>query len=520
MSPSERVPHVIVFDSRRVSVPVWVVTSGAMKGLLVGAILIPAVVAIVSARQAGSELEVLQIRPNFYLIAGAGANVGVQVGEDGVIVVDAGAASNAGDVVAAIRKISSAPIRYVINTNADADHVGGNETISKAGVTLLGTRVTGLPGSANFNGPGPAPASILAMEQVLGRMSAPTGQSSPFSVASWPTETFEFGYKNLYLNGEGIEVLHQPAAHSDGDAIVFFRRSDVIVAGDILDTTRFPVIDVAKGGSIQGEIDALNRLVQMAIPSVPIITREAGTSVIPGHGRVCDQFDVVFYRDMITIIRDRVRDMKSAGMTLEQVKAALAGTGVRGPVRVEFRSLDDEPVHRGHLSQPGAGEIVTRGPAGVSVLISLMLLAAATPSSAQRGGAAAPSRSARESAPVDLTGYWVSFVTEDWRFRMMTPPKGDYARVPLSPEGRKVADGWNPAADQAAGNECKAFGAAAHHARARTVPHHVAGRCHACASTRTPARRRANCALARRRLRASGHGRAARSHAGTRRPNR
>ena len=131
----------------------------------------------------------------------------------------------------------------------------------------------------------------------------------------------------MYLNGEGIEVLHQPSAHSDGDAIVFFRRSDVVVAGDVLDTTRFPVIDVARGGSIDGEIAALNRLVDIAIPSVPIVSREEGTLVIPGHGRVCDQLDVVEYRDMVTIVRDRVRDLIRAGASLDQVKAAAPARG-------------------------------------------------------------------------------------------------------------------------------------------------------------------------------------------------
>ncbi len=126
----------------------------------------------------------------------------------------------------------------------------------------------------------------------------------------------------MYLNGEGIEVFHQPAAHTDGDAIVFFRRSDVVVAGDVLDTRRFPVIDIAKGGSIQGEIAALQKLIETAIPSVPIVSRDAGTLIIPGHGRICDQLDVVEYRDMVTIIRDRVRDLMKQGLTLEQVKAA------------------------------------------------------------------------------------------------------------------------------------------------------------------------------------------------------
>jgi len=310
-----------------------------MRRLLVGAGLIPAVVVIAAAQetrpagrtlsgppaQQSEEIEVLQLRPNVHMIAGAGANVTVQVADDGVVVVDSGSTGTV--VLAAIRKITDAPIRYVINTSADADHVGGNETISKAGVTLLGTRVTGLPNSSNFNGPGPGPASILAMEQVLTRMSAPTGQRAAYPVASWPTETFPAGQKNVYLNGEGIEIVHQPAAHSDGDAIVFFRRSDVIAAGDIVDTTHFPAINLAQGGSIQGEIDALNRLVNLAIPSVPIITREEGTLVVPAHGRVCDQFDVVAYRDMVTIIRDRVREMKAAGRTIDQIKAAAPAKG-------------------------------------------------------------------------------------------------------------------------------------------------------------------------------------------------
>jgi glyoxylase-like metal-dependent hydrolase (beta-lactamase superfamily II) len=158
-------------------------------------------------------------------------------------------------------------------------------------------------------------------------MSAPTGQASPYAAEALPTETFDQPRKYMFLNGEGIEVLHQPAAHTDGDVVVFFRRSDVVVAGDVLDMTRFPVIDVTNGGSIEGEIAALNRIVELAIPSVPIVSREAGTIVIPGHGHLCDQFDVVEYRDMVSIIRDRVRDLRDAGMTLEQIKAAAPARG-------------------------------------------------------------------------------------------------------------------------------------------------------------------------------------------------
>ena len=275
-----------------------------------------------SATDTGN-IEVLQLRPNFFMIAGAGGNIGVQVGDDGVVVVDAGSAPKAGAALAAIKKLTTQPIRYVINTSADPEHVGGNETLSKAGQTLFTAPGSlGVPG--NFLG---GVASILAAEKVLERMSAPTGQASPFPVGAWPTETFDYPRKYMYLNGEGIEVLHQPAAHTDGDVLVFFRRSDVVVAGDILDTARFPVIDVARGGTINGEIAALNRLVELAIPSVPIVSREAGTLVIPGHGRVCDQLDVVEYRDMVTIIRDRIRDLVKAGTTLDQIKAASPARG-------------------------------------------------------------------------------------------------------------------------------------------------------------------------------------------------
>jgi glyoxylase-like metal-dependent hydrolase (beta-lactamase superfamily II) len=267
------------------------------------------------------DLEVLQLRPNFYMIAGAGGNIAVQVGDDGVVVVDSGSAANADAVLAQIKKITSAPIRYVIDTSADGDHVGGNEKISQAGQTLFTGRTIGLP--SDFAG---TAASVLSTENVLTRMSA---AQPAYAAAALPTETFFYPRKYMFLNGEGIEVLHQPAAHTDGDAIVFFRRSDVVVAGDVLDTARFPVIDVAKGGTIDGEIAALNRLVDIAIPSVPIVSREIGTSIIPGHGRICDQLDVVDYRDMVTIIRDRVRDLIKAGRTLEEVKAADPARGYR-----------------------------------------------------------------------------------------------------------------------------------------------------------------------------------------------
>ena len=273
------------------------------------------------------DLDVVQVRPDFYMIAGAGGNIAVQVGPAGVILVDTGSAQMSDRVLTAVQRLTSRRIRYIINTSADADHVGGNERLSKAGQTILGN-----PGSSGVsedvytNG---GAASVLAHENVLTRMNAPAGQQSLFPFALWPTKIYSGKGYPMYLNGDGIQVLHVPAAHSDGDSIVFFRRADVIVTGDILDTTRFPVIDVTKGGSIQGEIDALNRLVDMTVPPFPLAFREDRTYLIPGHGFVCDFADLVEYRSMVTIVRDRIQDMVDKGMTLEQVKAADPTQGFR-----------------------------------------------------------------------------------------------------------------------------------------------------------------------------------------------
>ena len=278
-----------------------------------------------AAQQASSpppNLEVIEVRPSFFVIAGAGANVGVQVGEDGVVVVDTGSATGAPAVLAAIKRISPKPIRYVIDTGPDADHVGGNETIATAGEKLFGG---GLPGGGQPNAANPADSivPILSAEGVLRHM-------AKLPAGGWPTEVFHYSRKYMYLNGEAIEVLHQLSAHTDSDVFAFFRRSDVVMAGDVLDTRQFPVIDVERGGSIQGEIAALNRLSELAIASTPVVTREAGTIVVPGHGRLCDQYDVVEYRDMVTIIRDHVRDLIKAGKSLAEVQAAQPAKGYMG----------------------------------------------------------------------------------------------------------------------------------------------------------------------------------------------
>ena len=268
-----------------------------------------------AAVQQGSVV-VLPVQRNVYLIVADGSNITAQVGRDGVLLVDSSTGKVNDDMFAAIRRLSDQPIRWLINTSFHADHTGGNEAVFRAGSSTPQNRFgsgTAFPGTLATG------ATIVAYESVLQRMSAPTGGRPPAPQGAWPVATYFEDSKELYFNGEPIQVLHQPKALTDGDSIVVFRHSDVVSAGDVFNTTGYPVIDLAAGGTIDGIIAALNTILDVAFPAEK---EEGGTYVIPGHGRIADEADVVAYRNMVTIIRDRTRELKNKGMTLDQVKAA------------------------------------------------------------------------------------------------------------------------------------------------------------------------------------------------------
>jgi len=248
------------------------------------------------------EIHVVPVQGNVYMLLGAGGNIAVQIGDEGILVVDTGTAAMSEKVLAAIRKLSSKPIRYIINTHLHADHTGGNEVISKAGTTTTG-----------------GPTTIISHENTLARMSAPLGKPGATPPALWPSDTFFPEEKDFFFNDEAVMLYHDPAAHTDGDTIVFFRRSDVVVSGDIFITTGYPFIDAQSGGSIYGIIAGLNRILDITVPKHE---QEGGTYVIPGHGHLCDESEVLEYRDTMVIIKERIEDMVKRGLTLDQVKAA------------------------------------------------------------------------------------------------------------------------------------------------------------------------------------------------------
>jgi glyoxylase-like metal-dependent hydrolase (beta-lactamase superfamily II) len=256
-------------------------------------------------------IRALPVRDNVWMIVGAGGNITVQTGEDGVLVVDTGSGGAATEKVQTIlRALSAKPVRYILNTSFRPDHTGGNETLR--GVVPRG-------GGAGGPGGGVRGTPIAAFEAVLGRMSAPTGKVAPTPPNAWPTETYFNAFHDIHFNNEGIQMIHIPEAATDGDSIVYFRRSDVIAAGDVYLTTTYPVIDVKNGGTVDGVLLGLNRLLDLCIPKEK---QEGGTVVIPGHGRISDEADVLEYRDMLKIVRDRILDAAKKGKTLAQVQAA------------------------------------------------------------------------------------------------------------------------------------------------------------------------------------------------------
>jgi glyoxylase-like metal-dependent hydrolase (beta-lactamase superfamily II) len=250
--------------------------------------------------------------PSIYLLAGAGGNITVQVGSTGLVVINSGRAAMSKQVIAALRALSPAPLRTIINTDADAENSGGNGAVAAIGHAIAGGDESNLIGSdANVT-------TVIAADEVLQRMQAP-GTADTQEHGSWPNDTYELPKKDMWFNGESIRLMHAYAAHSDGDSMVYFRHSDVVCAGDLYSTTAYPQFDPARGGSYQGIIDALNRLVYEVM--IPGEQNDGGTLVIPNRGYISSFSDVVFYQEMLIIIRDRIQAMIDKHLSLEQVLA-------------------------------------------------------------------------------------------------------------------------------------------------------------------------------------------------------
>ncbi len=254
------------------------------------------------------EIRILPVRDNIFMLVGAGGNITVQTGDEGVLIIDTQYEQLSDKILAAIRTLSDKPLRYIINTHHHGDHIGGNVPLRAAGFTPVGGNVGGDIGDAGEG------ARILAHENVLLHMASDDNVSTD----AWPTMTYFTGKRDIYFNGEGVRVLHQPNAHTDGDSIIYFRKSDVITTGDAYITSFYPFIDMSSGGSINGFIDAANAIIDLIIPEYG---QDGGTLVIPGHGRLSDIGDVINWREMLTIVRDRILDMKERGMSLEEVLA-------------------------------------------------------------------------------------------------------------------------------------------------------------------------------------------------------
>jgi len=253
------------------------------------------------------EVETLPVQGQVHLIAGAGGNIAVQAGEQGVLLVDTGYEQMSAKTLAAMRKISNKTLRTVINTTLMDSHTGANAVLVREGrINQAGPGLGGRPNEADLIGH----SQLLALMTKIGRQK--------IAVERWPPSVYSGKSKDLYLNDEPVVILHVPNGVTAGDSIVWFRKSDVVAAGEIFNQASFPYIDLANGGSINGILGGLNHLLEIMVPKH---NQEGGTMVIPGYGRIGDEHDVLEYRDMLTIIRDRVQASMKKGMTLAQIKA-------------------------------------------------------------------------------------------------------------------------------------------------------------------------------------------------------
>jgi glyoxylase-like metal-dependent hydrolase (beta-lactamase superfamily II) len=257
-------------------------------------------------------VSILQIRPDVYMLTVDNVNVVVETGWQGTLVVGTAPATHCDDLVTAVRSVAEGPIRYLVSVNANADRLGCNSKLAEAGTAFV-------KGTLDFAAP------VIAHQNALLEVLTP---NHTFAATTLPTELYTRPVRSMVMNDQTIQVLWAPKAHSSGDSLVVFRRSDVVVAGDVMDTTRFPVIDIAHGGSIQGLIAVMNRLLdELAVEVSPKWQRPGGTLIVPGRGHLCQLTDVLNYRDMLTIIRDRVQDLIAHGKKLEQVQAANPARG-------------------------------------------------------------------------------------------------------------------------------------------------------------------------------------------------
>lgn len=240
------------------------------------------------------QVKTVPVSGSVYMLQGLGGNIAVAAGPEGVFMVDDEYAPLSDKITTAIRAISPAPIRFLVNTHMHFDHTGGNEIFAKAGVAIFA------PENQRHR------LSVDQYIEILNR------RDPPLPPAALPVVTFT-DTVSFYLNGDSIVAFHVAPAHTDGDAAIYFRHANVIATGDLYFNGRYPLVDLSNGGSIDGMVAAADRILAMA---------DGATKIIPGHGALSNRVEYQTYRDMLATIRDRIRHAIAAGQTLDQVKAA------------------------------------------------------------------------------------------------------------------------------------------------------------------------------------------------------